>query len=81
MSDLIPFWLWSWVLTAVGVFGLFVAGSKRKWGWSVGIGAQVLWVAYALDSGQYGFLVSAAAYGWVYTRNFLRWRAEERRYA
>jgi len=28
---------------------------------------------------QWGFLASAGAYGWVYARNWLRWRAEARR--
>lgn len=69
-------WWWSWLLTLVGVFGLYVSGSKRAWGWAVGIAAQVLWIAYALATEQHGFLVSALAYGWVYTRNFLAWRRE-----
>lgn len=67
---------WSWILTAVGVFGLYLAGKKNKAGWAVGIGAQALWIAYALSTNQYGFLVSALAYGWVYSKNFLAWRRE-----
>ena len=67
---------WSYILTAVGVFGLFLAGRKSRWGWAVGIGAQSLWIAYALTTEQYGFLISAGAYGWVYTKNFLAWRRE-----
>lgn len=59
---------------AVGVFGLLLAGRKNPWGWAVGLGAQALWVAYALASSQYGFLISAGAYGWVYLKNFLAWR-------
>lgn len=65
---------WSWILTAVGVVGLYLAGSKSRWGWAVGIGAQVLWFAYAIHTRQYGFLVSAFAYGFVYIRNFRAWR-------
>lgn len=73
---MIPFWLWSWVLMLVGVTGLWAAGSRRSWGWLIGLGAQGLWVAYALSTEQLGFLVSAAAYGTVYARNFIRWRDE-----
>lgn len=68
-----PQW-WSWLLTAVGVFGLWAAGSKKSWGWLVGLGAQGLWIAYAFATKQYGFLVSAFAYGTVYARNFANWR-------
>ncbi|MFI0530306.1 hypothetical protein ACH3XX_09680 [Streptomyces scabiei] len=67
---------WSWLLTAVGVTGLYFAGRKCALGWGIGLGAQLLWVAYALSTQQYGFLVSAVAYGWVYAKNFCAWRCE-----
>ncbi|QBZ71910.1 PnuC-like nicotinamide riboside transporter [Streptomyces phage Kradal] len=69
---------WSWILTAVGVFGLWLAGRRNPLGWAVGLGAQGLWIAYALTSSQYGFLVSAGAYGWVYTVNLRKWRQDHR---
>ena len=70
-------WWWSWLLAAVGITGIFLAGSQRKVGWAIGLGAQVLWLAYAVSTGQWGFLVTAIAYGWVYGRNWLRWHREE----
>lgn len=39
-------WGWSWLLTAVGVAGLWLAGRRVWWAWFVGIGAQGLWVAH-----------------------------------
>lgn len=69
---------WSYLLTAVGVFGLWLAGRKSSGGWAVGFGAQALWVAYAIATHQWGFIVSAACYGTVYARNFLSWRRTER---
>lgn len=70
--------LWSWMLTAVGVFGLYLAGRRSPWGWAVGIAAQALWFAYAVSTRQWGFVVSCFAYAWVYVRNFRRWRADLR---
>jgi hypothetical protein len=67
---------WSYILTAGGVFGLYLAGRKVWWAWYVGLGAQVLWVAYALATKQYGFLISAMAYGWVYFKNGIQWQKE-----
>jgi hypothetical protein len=69
---------WSYVLTAVGVFGLWLAGRKNLWGWAVGLGAQVLWIAYAYFTDQPGFYISALAYGTVYARNLRRWAKERR---
>lgn len=68
--------LWSWILTAVGVTGLYIAGRKSWVGWAIGLCAQVLWVAYALSTRQFGFLVSAGAYGWVYAKNLRAWRKQ-----
>jgi hypothetical protein len=67
-----PGWLWSYLLAAVGVAGLWLAGSRRRAGWAVGVAAQVLWVVYAVATGQLGFLLSASAYGFTYARNWLR---------
>lgn len=66
--------LWSWALMAVGVTGLYLAGRRSIWGWVVGLGAQVLWLAYSVTTRQWGFLVSCFAYGAVYVVNLLRWR-------
>jgi hypothetical protein len=68
---------WSWILTAVGVTGLYLAGRHNKIGWAIGLGAQLLWVAYAISTKQYGFLVSATAYGWVYATNLRKWMDEK----
>lgn len=45
-------WWWSYLLAAVGIFGLWLAGRKRAIGWAVGLFAQVLWIAYALVTRQ-----------------------------
>ena len=65
--------IWSIVLALVGITGLLLAGRERTRlaGWAVGWAAQVLWVMYALVTAQYGFLLSAFAYGGVYARNAL----------
>lgn len=72
---MIPVW-WSVLLTLVGVTGLWVAGRRSAWGWVIGLGAQVLWIAYAVATRQWGFIGSALAYGTVYARNAARWRSE-----
>lgn len=69
---------WSIVLAAIGITGLYIAGKKNYWGWAIGIFAQTLWIAYALSTKQYGFLATAVAYAWVYSKNFIQWRKIER---
>lgn len=69
-------WWWSWLLTAIGVLGLWLSGRRNYWGWCVGLAAQLLWIAYAIVTTQWGFIVSALAYAVVYGRNFIRWRRD-----
>lgn len=70
--------LWSWILTAVGIAGLYLAGSKNKLGWLLGLFAQILWFLFAIATEQYGFIFSAFAYGFVYIRNYIRWGSEKK---
>lgn len=69
--------MWSYLLTAVGIIGLILAGKKNKLGWAVGIFAQILWITYAIVTTQWGFIVSALVYGAVYARNWMLWRKDE----
>lgn len=66
--------LWSWVLGVIGVTGMFFAGRKLWWGWGINLANEVLWIIYAIQTAQYGFIFMAVAYGAVYTRNLHSWR-------
>lgn len=35
---------WSWILSAFGVFGIWLAGRKNKMGWAVGMAVLYFWV-------------------------------------
>jgi cytochrome c oxidase assembly protein Cox11 len=70
--------MWSYILMAVGVTGLYLAGRKNYWGWAIGLFAQLLWMAYAVVTHQYGFFVSAIVYGGVYANNLIKWRPDRK---
>lgn len=70
--------IWSFVLAAVGILGIYLAGRKLWIGWAVGVGAQALWLAYALVTAQWGFIITAVAYAWVYGSNWRKWVVEGR---
>ena len=38
----------------------------------------MLWFTYAIVTEQYGFILSAFAYGFVYAKNFLAWHREKK---
>lgn len=71
--------MWSWVLAAIGVCGIYFVGRKTVWGWIVLLCNEVIWIVYATTTKQYGFIVSAVAYGVVYVRSFIHWRRDDAR--
>lgn len=68
--------IWSVVLAAVGVFGLYLTTRKMAAGYAVGVGVQVLWITYAVVTAQYGFIFSALAFGAVNALGFYKWKTE-----
>jgi nicotinamide riboside transporter PnuC len=74
-------WVWSFVLAAVGILGIYLAGRKNLWGWALGVFAQALWIVFAIVTQQWGFIFSALAYGWVYGLNWWKWSRDRRRVA
>lgn len=70
--------IWSFVLTFVGITGFLLAGQKVWWAWHVNVGCQVLWVAYAIATEQWGFIIAAAFYTLIFGLNARRWTREHR---
>lgn len=65
--------IWSFVLAGLGLFQLWLSGSKLRVNSLVGGFTSVAWFVYGLDSGQFGFLVSAVVFFIVHVRNWIRW--------
>lgn len=74
---MVPLW-WSIILTVVGVTGLFFLTKKKWYGFAIGLGAQVLWVSYAVATRQWGFLGSCVAYGAVNLIGLNNWLSERK---
>jgi hypothetical protein len=64
---------WSYILAPFGLVGMFMAGRKSKNGWLLSIFTQVLWLAYAVQTKQWGFIPGSLAYGAVYMKNYINW--------
>lgn len=68
--------LWSWALTAIGMTGIYFTTQKKIIGFVIGVGAQTLWVAFAISTAQYGFIFSAIGYGVLNLLGIYRWRKQ-----
>lgn len=63
---------WPWLLTSLQVLALWGAGGRRWWGWLLGASVQPPWIAYAILTGQLGFIPGCAISAVVQTYSFLR---------
>ena len=62
---------WSWILTAIGFVVFWWSGRSRN-GWLLGILWELLWIAYALMSKQWGFVVAGVGYAAIFGNNYYR---------
>jgi len=65
---------WSWMLTVVSIFGLWLSGRNPRAGWVFAACNQQVWLAYAMTTDQWGFAIQSVAFTIMYVRNLMRWR-------
>ncbi|MQA99756.1 MAG: hypothetical protein GEU78_05615 [Actinobacteria bacterium] len=70
---------WPWVPTGLQVLGLWSAGSGQRWGWLLGAAVQLPWIAYALVTGQLGFIPGCAISAVVQAHSFATDQSPARR--
>lgn len=66
-----------WLLSAITIYTMVLAGNKRPGAWLVGLVNQLLWLVWIALSGSWGLLPMNLALWIVYGRNYLRWTNEE----
>ena len=65
-----------WILSVVMIIFYWLNGNKWKYIWHYSIGANILWIIYAIMIKQYGLIPSSAMVGVISVRNLFKWRAE-----
>jgi len=71
--------LWSWGLSVLGVIGILLVGHKNWRGYLVGILTEIAWVAYSIDTKQWGFIFGSTIYISAYCLNISKWLDEVRK--
>lgn len=69
--------MWSWILAVVGITGTYFIGRKTIWGWAVLFFNETLWIVYALQTKQYGFILGSLSYMIVYVKSYHHWSKEK----
>lgn len=73
-----PF-IWSVALGIAGITGQYIIGKKSSKGYIVGMGTQILWLIFAIQTKQYGFILLSSMYFGVYWKSWRAWRKDEKR--
>lgn len=69
----------SWIAAATELFGIWVVGNKNKWGFIINIVAGLMWIAVAVfNLPAQGLLLVVVPALFINTRNFIRWRRENK---
>lgn len=63
-----------WALSAFTIYTMYLAGSKNRHTWAVGLASQFFWVVWIVASGSWGLLPGNIALWIVYLRNHFKWR-------
>lgn len=62
-----------WLLSAITIYSMLLAGNKRKGAWLVGLCNQALWLVYIVLTQAWGLLPMNLALWIVYGRNYFKW--------
>lgn len=64
-----------WLLSAITIYTMLLAGNVSKHTWAVGLANQALWLIWIIASASWGLIPMNIALWVVYARNHLKWRA------
>jgi hypothetical protein len=59
-----------------GTVGLWLAGNRLPAGWGLATAAYLLWLPYALATGEGGFALAVVVFGLICLRNYRRGRTQ-----
>ena len=72
-------WWVSWALSILGAIGIWLTGRKKWYGFAVGIINECAWVAYSINTKQWGFIFGSAIYIVAYSHGIQNWLTEARK--
>lgn len=64
-----------WLLSAITIYTMFLAGDRNRHTWAVGLANQAFWLIWIIASASWGLLPMNFALWVVYGRNHIKWQS------
>lgn len=64
---------WSWILSGVGLLSLWQITKWNRTGFITGLVVEALWLIYAIQTEQWGFLPAVVIFSVVYVDAWRKW--------
>lgn len=64
-----------WLLSAITIYTMFLAGDRKSYTWLVGLANQALWLIWIFAAEAWGLLPMNFALWAVYARNHFKWKS------
>lgn len=68
MKTILPY-----ILSAITIYTMFLAGNKKQHAWLVGLLNQALWLTWIILTKTWGLLPMNVAMCVMYYRNYIKW--------
>jgi len=65
-----------WILSAITIYTMWLAGERSKNAWLIGLANQALWLLWIVAMRAWGLLPMNIALWIVYGRNHLKWNRD-----
>jgi len=67
-----------WLATVCGLTGVYLLGSKNKYGFLVFMLASVSWITFGVLTGSVAVMIGSSIFLIMHLRGWLAWRKDER---
>ena len=64
----------TWIMSAVTIATMWLAGNKNPLAWKIGLANQALWLTFIVGKEAWGLLPMCAAITFTYGRNLFKWQ-------
>ena len=68
-----------YLLSAITLYTMFLAGGKKSYTWLIGLLNQALWVVWIIKAKAWGLVPMNLGLWFVYVRNHLAWSSKKAR--